>query len=280
MIEQLVDGVDAAGNAARANEANRAAQFSRALEEARGTPDESAAAQPHGGQSHHGGGIGGLWDDAVSGVSSAYHATVGAVHAVGHAANDLAGEAIDAGTGAVRDVAGSGVANAVHGAAETLRNGVKQTVGFDLGVGEGAAEAVGGMVEGVGQLAGDGYKFATDGAFRGRVVQGAQALATRVADDPIGSAKALGSAALDAGKQWLHGAAAAAQNGDLGAYVGKGLGNAAVNVGGFFVPGAEVADSLNVAGKVGEAGEGLGDAGRLAGNRERARGCRPVRRSG
>jgi hypothetical protein len=249
VIEQLVDGVDTVGNAARASEASRAAQFSHALEEAGGAQDKSAAKRPRTEQSHHEGGIGGLWDDAVSGVSSAWHATVGAVHSVGHAADDLAGRAIDAGTGAIRDVAGSGVANAAHDAAETLRNGVKQTVGFNLGLGEGAAEAVGGMIKGVGDLAGDGYKFAADGAFRGPVVQGAEALATHVADDPIGNAKALGGAALDAGKHWLNGAVTAAHNGDLGEYVGKGVGNAAVNIGGFFVPGAGVADGLNIVGE-------------------------------
>jgi len=263
MIEQIVDGADAAAEgAARASEASRGTQFSHAVEEARST-QQKPAAKPHDDPSHESW-LGGLWNDAVLDVGSAYHATVGAVHTAGSTADHLAGKAIDAGTSAVRTVAGNGVANVMHDGAEVMRNDVKQAVGFDVGVTEGAVEAVGGMAQGIGDLAGDGYKFATDGAFRSQVTHSAETVATQVAQNPVGTAKALGTAAIHAGKNWLHGAATAAGNGDLGEYLGKGVGNVAVNIGGFFIPGADVADAANMAGKLGEAGEALGDAGKLA----------------
>jgi len=261
MIEQIVDGIDTAESAARASEATRGTQFSHAVEEARST-QQKPAAKPHDDPQHESW-LGGLWHDTVSGVGSAYHAAVGAVHTAGSTADHLAGEAIDAGTSAVRSVAGNGVANAVHVGAEVMRNDVKQAVGFDVGETEGSLEAVGGMVKGVGDLAGDGYKFATDGAFRSQVMHSAATVATQVAQNPVGTAKALGSAAINAGKDWLDGAGTAARNGDLGEYLGKGVGNAAVNIGGFFIPGADAADAANMAGKLGEAGETLGDLGKL-----------------
>jgi vacuolar-type H+-ATPase catalytic subunit A/Vma1 len=114
------------------------------------------------------------------------------------------------------------------------------------------------------------------GNFRSSVVHGAENLVTHVAQDPIGSAKALGSGVLHAGEDRLHGASQAAASGDLGEYVGKGVGNLAVNVGGFFIPGADAADAANLAGKAGEAAEGLnlaskaGDAANALNDAEKA----------
>lgn len=208
----------------------------------------------------HEGGFSGLWHDAVSDVKSAYNTANGAVHDFGRAADQVVQGGIDGATSGIRDVAGAKAADLFHDAAQGLHDEAKQTVGFAYGVDEGAIEAVGGMAEGVGDLAEDGVKFATDRQFRGQVVDGAKTLASHVMHDPVGSAKALGNRALQAGKDWLHGADAAAHNGTLGEYIGKSAGSAAVNIGSLFVPGADAAEGANIASRVGEAGELAGDA--------------------
>jgi hypothetical protein len=268
MLIDIVDAVASTGERGRAGE-----NFAAALDDAKATRPDASPPHPDNG----GGGIlGGLWHDAVSGVGGAYNTMNGAVHATGHALDDVAQSGIKLGTGVVRDVAGNDAANVFHGAAEGLRQSVKDTAGFAYGLGEGGVEALGGMAKGVGDLVGDGYRFATDGKFRSSVVNGAEHLAAHVAHDPIGSAKALGSGLLHAGEDWLHGAGQAAANGDPGEYVGKGVGNLAVNVGGFFIPGADAADAANLAGKAGEAAEGLnlvskaGDAANALNDAEKA----------
>jgi hypothetical protein len=253
MIEQIAEGAETAVNAA--NDASRGAKFSHEV-------DQATEATPKPPPSHPGG-LAGLWEDVKSGVSSGYQATTGAIHSAGHAAEQFGGKLVDKGTDAIRSVAGNGAANAFHSAADAVGNQIKQQVGFGLGVTEGATEALGGMAEGVGDLAGDTYKFATNSGFRGQVIHGAEGLASKVAHNPVGTAKALGSAALNAGKTWVQGAETAAKQGDLGEYLGKGVGSAVVNVGGFFVPGADAADAANVAGKIGEVSEAFGDAGKL-----------------
>jgi hypothetical protein len=261
MIERIADRAEAALDAA--NDTSREAQFSHAVREscvAHAAPSPEPKAPP---AHHHG--LAGLWDDAVGAASDAYQASAGAIHTMGHTVDGVAGQAIDAGSNAVRSVAGTGVADAVHGVAESLRGDVKQTIGFDVGLTEGAADAVGGMVKGVGDLAGEGYRFATNGSFRGQVIHGAESLATQLTQHPLNTVTTLGSAAINAGKNWVRGAAEAARQGDLGEYLGKGVGSAAVNVGGFFIPGADVADGVNVAGNLGKASEVLGDTSELAG---------------
>jgi hypothetical protein len=217
---------------------------------------------------------GGLWDDIVSGAQSAAGAVNNGVHALGHAAETTAQKAITATTGAVRDVAGDGAARAFNSAAEGALNTAKQAAGFTYGVGEGAAGAVGDMVKGTADLARDGVTFATDSAYRGQVVQGAEQLAGTVARNPVGTAKAIGSGVVNAGENWLRGAGQTAQEGNLGEYLGQGAGSAAVNIGSFFIPGADAAEGANLAAHAGEAagaasklaegGAALGDAGKLA----------------
>lgn len=269
MTEMLLDAVDAIENAARGasdvDTATQAQTFGDAVKDAKSDPHQDAS-YPNSKPSEHKseGGIAGLWDSAVSSVSHAYDAVNGAVHTAGHALDNLAQDGINITTDAVHDVAGNSAANAFHTVAEGVRQNVKDAVGFSYGLDEGAAEAVGGMVKGVGDLVGDGYKFATDGTFRGQVVQGAENLASRVAQDPLGTAKAVGEGVWHAGQNWVNGAEQAAKNGDLGEYVGKGVGNLAVNVGGFFIPGADAADGLNLATKAGEATELLGDTGKAS----------------
>ena len=202
------------------------------------------------------------WDSAKDAVNSAASAVDAGAHRLGDAAIGLAEAGIERGTAAVRSVAGDGVADVLHGAAEGVRETARQAVGFTYGVGAGATEAVGGMVEGTGDLIGDGVRMATDPAFRGQVVQGAEALAEHVAADPLGTAKAVGSGVLHAGEDWVRGAGRAAQEGNLGEYLGRGVGSAAVNVGSFFIPGAGEAEAANIAGHAGEAGaEALAVAG-------------------
>src|SRR5579859_700044 len=182
----LIDEVDAA--ASTVEHANAGENFAAALDDAKTThPDTSPPSHP--GHSGSGGILGGLWHDAVSGVSSAYNTVNGAMHSAGHALDNVAQSGISLGTGLVRDIAGNGAANVFHGAAEGLRQTAKDTAGFAYGLGEGGVEALGGMAKGVG----DGYRFATDGNFRSSVMHGAENLVTHIAQDPIGSAKALGS---------------------------------------------------------------------------------------
>ena len=80
MIEEIADGVDAAETAARAAEASRQAQFTHAMQQAHGDPHEGPHDPPPAASGQHAGGLAGLWDDAVSGVGSAYHWTTGAAH--------------------------------------------------------------------------------------------------------------------------------------------------------------------------------------------------------
>lgn len=271
----LIDEVDAV--ASTAEHAKAGQNFAAALADAKATHPVTSPPSHPGHSGGGGGGIfGGLWHDAVSGVSSTFNTMNGAVHSAGHVLDNVAQSGISLGTGLVRDVAGNDAANVFHGAAEGLRQTAKDTAGFAYGLGEGGVEALGGMAKGVGDLVGDGYRFATDGNFRSSVTHGAENLVTHIAQDPIGSAKALGSGVLHAGENWVHGAGQAAANGDLGEYVGKGVGNLAVNVGGFFIPGADAADAANLAGKAGEAAEGLnlaskaGDAANVLNNAEKA----------
>jgi hypothetical protein len=215
-------------------------------------------------------GGGGLWDDMVSGVKSAAGALNDGVHAVGHAADGLAQDGISATTKAVRDVAGDGAATVFHGVAEGALNTTKQAAEFTYGVGEGAASAAGDMVTGTVDMAKNGVKFATNSAYRGQVVNSAEHLASAVA---LGTAKAIGSGVVHAGENWLRGAGQAAQEGNLGEYLGKGTGSAAVNIGSFFVPGADAAEGANVlahgseavgaVGDLAKSGEALGDASKL-----------------
>ncbi|MEJ1975988.1 MAG: hypothetical protein WDN49_07615 [Acetobacteraceae bacterium] len=198
-------------------------------------------------------GVFGLWHHAVSDVKATYGAVNGAVRDFGNEADDIVQDGIEGATGGVRDVAGTGVASVFHAAAQGVHDSVKQTIGFTYGAGEGATEAVGGMVEGVGGLAEDGTKFATDGTFRGQVVQDAVALASQVAHHPVGSAKALGTNALQSTVDWVHGAGEAARNGNLGEYVGKGAASAVVNATSFSVPGVDVTKEANIISLVGEA---------------------------
>jgi hypothetical protein len=174
----------------------------------------------------------------------------------------------------VHNVAGDSAASVFHGAAEGALNTTKQAAGFTYGVGEGAASAAGDMVSSTVDLAKDGAKFVSDSGFRGQVIQGAEHLARAVANNPLGTAKAIGSGVVKAGEGWLRGAGQAAQEGNLGEYLGKGTGSAAINIGSFFIPGADAAEGANLAAHAGEAAgaastllkgsEALGDGGKLA----------------
>ena len=256
MIDMAIDGVGTLTRAAE--DAAQAASHKRSFADAaseteqaarRPKPNEAAPAAPADKS---------WWDSFKGAVGSAAHVVDAGAHQLGNAANHVAEDAISAGTDAVRHVAGDGVADVLHGAAEGVRETARQAVGFTYGVGAGATEAVGGMVEGTGDLIGDGVRMATDPAFRGQVVQGAEALAEHVAADPLGTAKAVGSGVLHAGEDWVRGAGRAAQEGNLGEYLGRGVGSAAVNVGSFFIPGAGEAEAANVAGHFGGGGEGCG----------------------
>jgi hypothetical protein len=77
MIERTAE---AAVNAANAT--SREAQFSRAAKESRVAHERSP--EPNAPSAHHDG-LAGLWDDAVGGVTDAYHATTAAIHIIGHA---------------------------------------------------------------------------------------------------------------------------------------------------------------------------------------------------
>jgi hypothetical protein len=262
---------DGAWAASEGETAARAQSFRAAIDDAAPRRDLQGDGADGGQTEHSGGsGIAGVWDSAISGVTKAYDTVNGALHQAGRALDDAARQGIDAATGAVHDIAGNTAAGTFRDIADSMHQQVKDTVGLGYGIAEGATEAAGGMVKGVGDLAGDGYAFATDGTFRGKVVHSAQQIAEHVVQDPTGSVKSLGEGALHAGHAWLDGAAQAARQGDLGEYVGRGVGNLAVNIGGFAVPGADAADVANLASKAGEATEILGDTARGIAGAERA----------
>jgi hypothetical protein len=85
-----------------------------------------------------------------------------------------------------------------------------------------------------------------------------------VATHPLATAEAAGSSVVQGGEDWLRGAGKAAQEGNLGEYLGRGFGSAAVNIGGLFVPGAEEAEAAGAVGRLGEASEVAGRAGDVA----------------
>ena len=142
-------------------------------------------------------------------------------------------------------------------------------LGFVKGVGEGAWDGVKGTVSGVGHLAQDGYKLATDSRYRAdawkSAVNDAKAVgnfAATAATDPGKAAEGIGNTAghtWDALKTAYDQAAARGQGSE---FIGQMFGQGAVLVGTALVPGGAEADALEAAGDAGRAAELLGDAGK------------------
>jgi hypothetical protein len=126
-------------------------------------------------------------------------------------------------------------------------------------------------VQGVGQLAQDGYKLATDGQYRSQAwdvaVHDAKAagnFAETAVTDPTKAADEVGHAASGAWHALQTAYDHASAQGQGSEFVGRLFGQGAILVGTAFVPGGAEADAVTALGDAGRATELVGDAGKLA----------------
>ena len=144
-------------------------------------------------------------------------------------------------------------------------------IGFAKGVGEGVWNGVKGTAAGVGHLAADGYKLATDARYRDEAwnaavndAKGAAKFAATAATDPVKAAEEIGNTAghtWDALKTAYDQAAACGQGSE---FIGKIFGEGAVLAGTAFIPGGAEADAIEATSDTGRAAALLGDAGTVA----------------
>jgi len=141
--------------------------------------------------------------------------------------------------------------------------------GFLRGAGEGAWDGAKGTVQGVGQLAQDGYKLATDGQYRQQAwdaaVHDAKAagnFAATAVTDPGKAADEVGHAASGAWHAVHTAYDQAAAQGQGSEFVGKLFGQGAILIGTAFVPGGAEADAVGAIGDAGRATELISDAGK------------------
>jgi hypothetical protein len=149
-----------------------------------------------------------------------------------------------------------------------------QVGGFLKGAGQGAVNGVVGAAEGLGTLASDGYKVATDGQYRQQAWNDAVAAAQKVGDfanevvtNPGQAAQDVGNAAQGAYDQFQASAQQAAAQGRSGEFYGNLFGQGAVLIGTALIPGGAEAEGLSAAGTAGRVAEGataLADAGKAA----------------
>jgi hypothetical protein len=152
--------------------------------------------------------------------------------------------------------------------------------GFLKGVGEGAWDGAKGTVQGVGHLAHDGYKLATDGQYRQQAWDAAVHDAKAVGNFAETAVTHPGKAATEVGHAasgvWHSAQTAydqAAAQGQGSEFFGKLFGQGAILVGTAFVPGGAEADAAGAIGDAGRATELISDASKtteLAGNASKA----------
>lgn len=149
-----------------------------------------------------------------------------------------------------------------------------QVGGFIKGVGEGAYNGVAGTVHGLGTLASDGYKLATDGQYREQAWNDAVADAQKAANfageavtNPGQAAQDVGNAVQGAYDNFQAAASQAAAQGKSGEFYGDLLGQGAVLAGTALIPGGAEAEGLDAAANAGRLAEGataLTDTARAA----------------
>jgi endonuclease G, mitochondrial len=154
---------------------------------------------------------------------------------------------------------------------DSVEHGLSDAGGLVKGVGEGAWDGVKGTVSGVGHLAEDGYKLATDSQYRehawNSAVNDAKAAANFAATavtDPGKAADEIGTTASHAWHTLETAYNQAAARGQGSEFIGQIFGQAAVLVGTAVVPGGAEADAVGAIGDAGRATALLGDAGKLA----------------
>jgi len=148
-------------------------------------------------------------------------------------------------------------------------SGFSDAVGFAKGTGEGLWDGAKGMVQGVGDLAKDGYKLATDSRYRTQAWHDAVRDAKVAGDfaetaitDPSKAASGVVNATTNAWHSVQTAYDEAASHGQGSEYVGKVFGQGAIMVGGAVVPGAGAADAVSAAGDAGRLAEMAGDVGK------------------
>jgi endonuclease G, mitochondrial len=153
----------------------------------------------------------------------------------------------------------------------SVEHGLSDAGGFAKGVGEGAWDGVKGTVSGVGHLAEDGYKLATDSQYREQAwnsaVNDAKAAANFAATavtDPGKAADEIGNTASHAWHTLETAYNQAAAHGQGSEFIGQIFGQGAILVGTAVIPGGAEADAVGAIGDAGRATALLGDAGKLA----------------
>lgn len=142
--------------------------------------------------------------------------------------------------------------------------------GFAKGVGEGAWDGVKGTVAGVGHLAEDGYKLATDGKYREQTwnsaldtAKAAGHFAETAVTDPGKAADEIGTTASHAWHALETSYHQAAAHGQGSEFIGQLFGQGAIMVGSAFIPGGAEADAAEALGSAGRVTTVLRDAGKL-----------------
>jgi hypothetical protein len=198
------------------------------------------------------------WHGLTSGASELFGGINAGVHEFGSAAQKAYTSGVDGMADGIGDIAGHGAADLFRSGAMAVEQPFKQAAQFSWGVTEGVAEGVGGAIGGIGNLVGDGYRFATDSRYRSATIDAVERGATYVAEHPLGAAEKVGSAAKNLAVGIYEGGVAAAKKGDLAEYLGKGVGQIGVQVATIvFVPEAEAGEGVALAGDLSGAARGI-----------------------
>jgi hypothetical protein len=148
-----------------------------------------------------------------------------------------------------------------------VEHGLSDAGGFARGVGEGAWDGVKDTVSGVGHLAEDSYKLATDSHYREQVwnsavndAKSAANFAATAATDPGEAADEVGNTASHAwhALETAHNQAAA--RGQSSEFIGQIFGQGAILAGTTVIPGGVEAGAVEA---IGDAGRAVGDAEKL-----------------
>jgi Peptidase C39 family len=171
-------------------------------------------------------GVGDTYTGLSDGVGDGWNSLNSGVHDLGNTLQQGYTDGVNAFGSVIGDVAGQDVAHAFTSGAMALEAPVRQAAQFGWGVAEGAVEGTGGLVDGVADLAGGAYQYATDSSYRDGVNNAVGNFAQSAWNDPLGTARDIGNGALNIGEHIWEGGVQAYQNGNLSEYIGHGVGYA------------------------------------------------------
>ena len=194
-------------------------------------------------------GIGDTYNAISQGVSSTWGDVNAGVHDFGNTLQQGYTDGVNSLGGMITDVAGADVGNAFTSGAMALEAPVQQAAQFSWGVTEGALEGTGNLVNGVANLAGDGYQYATNSDYRDGVNNAVSNFADQAWNDPLGTAGNIANGVGNIANNVWQGGVQAYQNGNLAEYIGQGVGQAVPLVAAaVFAPEAEVGEAAGLLG--------------------------------